>query len=84
MLKEFIEKQYFIVNLDTLDIADAMVEDGDKTEEEIASRDVEYVNVLLNEDDLTIKKFEGSSAIIKFDREERTLHITHTYLHKSN
>jgi len=76
MLKEFIEKQYFIVNLDTLDIADVMVEDENKTEEEIASRDVEYVNVLLNEDNLTIKKLEGSSAIIKFDREKRALHIT--------
>lgn len=75
MLKEFIEKQYFIVNLATIDIADAMVENENKTEDEITSRDIECVNALLRENSLTIKKLERSSAIIKFNHEERALYI---------
>ena len=76
MLKEFIEKQYFIVNMDVQDIADGMIEDENKTEDEIESEDVAHVHILLSEDNLTIKKLEGSSAIIKYNREERALYIT--------
>ena len=76
MLKEFIEKQYFIVNMDIQDIADGMIEDENKTEDEIEAEDVAYVHILLSEDNLTIRKLEGSSAIIKYNREDRALYIT--------
>ena len=76
MLKEFMEKQYFIVNMDVQDIADGMIENENKTLDEIESEDVAYVQILLREDNLTIKKLEASSAIIKYNREERILYIT--------
>jgi len=76
MLKEFMEKQYFIVNMDVQDIADGMIENENKILDEIESEDVAYVQILLREDNLTIKKPEASSAIIKYNREERILYIT--------
>lgn len=76
MLKEFIEKQYFIVNLNTRDIADEMFENGDKTEDEIASSDMVYINQLFSENDLTMEKLEGSGARIIFNNNEKALFIT--------
>jgi len=76
MLKEFIEKQYFIVNMDVKDIADSMIEDEGKTEDRIAYEDILYIDQLLQENSLSINKLEGSSAIIQYNHEERALYIT--------
>jgi len=76
MLKEFIEKQYFIVNLDTMDIADVLFDSEELSEEEIKKIDIQYLNKLLEEDGLTISSLENSCAKIKFNREKRVLYIT--------
>jgi hypothetical protein len=76
MLKEFIEKQYFIVNFDKMDIADVMFDTEGQNEEEIKRTDIQYLDKLLEEDGLNISSLKNSRAKIKFNREERALYIT--------
>ena len=82
MLKKFIEKQYFIINLDMMDIADAMFDTDDQTEEEIKKLDIQYLDELLEKDKLNISNLENSRAKIKFNREERVLYITLNFNNK--
>ena len=76
MIKEFIEKQYFIVNFDTLDVADVMLMNEDKTEEEVLANDLQYIQELLYKNGLSMEEFEGSTATIVYNRKERALYIT--------
>jgi len=82
MQKEFIEKQYFIVNLDTMDIADVLFDNGEQTEEEIAKSDIQYLDKLFEKDGLNIILLENSRAKMKFNRKERVLYITLDLNHK--
>lgn len=70
-----IEKQYFIVNLENVDIADAMISGEEKTEEEIESEDVDRLKRLLNEEGIALNTLNGQEAEIVFDMHERALFI---------
>ena len=76
MLKDFIQKQYFIVNFDTQDIADVIHWNEGKTKEEILAEDMQYMDKLLDKEALSLERLEGSTATIGFDRDERALYIT--------
>lgn len=70
-----IEKQYFIVNLETVDIADAIINDEDKNEEEIKLEDTNFLNELLYERGIVLDNLNGQEAEIFFDKQKRTLFI---------
>lgn len=64
--KEMIEKQYFIVNLMNVDIADMMWAKECRGDDEDEIDDAEYVEELLVEEGLKLEELEDSIAIVRY------------------
>lgn len=70
-----VEKQYFIVNLETVDIADVMINNEDKSEEEVKLEDTSYLSELLNEKGIVLDSLNEQEAEIFFDKKARALFV---------
>jgi len=70
-----IEKQYFIANLETVDIADVLINNEDKSEEEVKLEDRSILSELLNEKGIVLDNLNGQEAEIFFDKHERALFV---------
>ena len=65
--KEMIEKQFFIVNLENVDIADVLYEaDYLDNHSDVEFDDSEYLQKLLAQEELDFKTLENSKAIVKY------------------
>lgn len=66
-IKETIENEYFIVNLENVDIADMMwAEECRDEDNEVEVDDFEYVQSLLAQQELNMNNLENSKAVISF------------------
>lgn len=71
-IKETIEKQFFIMNFYSKDIADVMYEPKEYGEEYDEDKvDKEHMEELLQHEDLNLKDLDGTKAYMKYDRDDR-------------